>query len=113
VTRVLVTGAAGSIGTDLRPRLARPGRVLRLMDLVPVPDPGPGEEVVTGSVTDRDAVAAAVVDVDAVVARWRLDRAALRDRRAAESRAGAAARTDRPRRPWWRRQAERERRSEG
>jgi uronate dehydrogenase len=67
VTRVLVTGAAGSIGTDLRPRLARPGRVLRLMDLVPVPDPGPGEEVVTGSVTDRDAVAAAVVDVDAVV----------------------------------------------
>lgn len=67
VTRVLVTGAAGSIGTDLRPRLARPGRVLRLMDLVPVPDPGPGEEVVTGSVTDRDAVAAAVADVDAVV----------------------------------------------
>ncbi|WP_240157135.1 NAD-dependent epimerase/dehydratase family protein [Pseudonocardia broussonetiae] len=67
VTRLLVTGAAGSIGTDLRPRLARPGRVLRLMDLVPVPDPGPGEEVVTGSVTDRDAVAAAVAGVDAVV----------------------------------------------
>ena len=48
------------------------------------------------------AVPVAPVDVDAVVARWRLDRAALRDRRAAERRAAdAAARTDRPRRRWW------------
>jgi hypothetical protein len=52
------------------------------------------------------------VDVDAVVARWRTDRAALRDRRAAERQAAdAAARTDRPRRPWWRRQTEQTRRS--
>jgi len=52
------------------------------------------------------------VDVDAVVARWHTDRATLRDHRAAERRAAdAAARTDRPRRPWWRRQTERTRRS--
>ena len=53
------------------------------------------------------AVPVTPVDVDAVVARWRLDRAALRDRRAAERRAAdvadADARTDRPRRRWWRR----------
>jgi nucleoside-diphosphate-sugar epimerase len=29
---VLITGAAGHIGTMLRPRLARPGRALRLLD---------------------------------------------------------------------------------
>jgi hypothetical protein len=58
------------------------------------------------------AVPVGPVDVDAVVARWRTDRAALRDRRAAERQAAdAAARTDRPRRPWWRRQTEQTRRS--
>ena len=52
------------------------------------------------------------VDVDAVVARWRADRAALLDRRAAERRAAdAAVAAARPRRPWWRRRIERKRRS--
>lgn len=64
--RVLVTGAAGIVGTMLRPRLARPGRVLRLLDLVPI-DPGPGEEVVTADLTDEAAVRAAMEDVQAVV----------------------------------------------
>jgi hypothetical protein len=42
------------------------------------------------------------VDADALVARWRVDRAALLDRRAAQRRAvDAAARPDRPRRRWW------------
>jgi uronate dehydrogenase len=36
---ILITGAAGSIGTMLRPRLARPGRVLRLLDIVPLAAP--------------------------------------------------------------------------
>jgi hypothetical protein len=43
------------------------------------------------------------VDVNAVVARWHADRAAVADRRAVERRAAdAAARADRPRRRWWR-----------
>jgi hypothetical protein len=42
------------------------------------------------------------VDADALVARWRVDRAALLDRRAAQRRAvDAAARPGRPRRRWW------------
>jgi hypothetical protein len=59
------------------------------------------------------AVPVAPVDVDAVVARWLLDRAALRDRRAAERRAADADADARPRRPWWRRRTERTRRSLG
>lgn len=67
--RILITGAAGGIGTLMRPRLARRDRVLRLMDIVPVPPAGPGERVepVTGSVTDPDAMRAACADVDAIV----------------------------------------------
>ena len=63
---VLITGAAGRIGGMLRPRLARPGRVLRLFDVVEVPA-GAGEEVRVGSVTDADAVSDACVGVSAVV----------------------------------------------
>ncbi len=33
---ILMTGAAGRIGTMLRPRLARPGRTLRLLDIAPL-----------------------------------------------------------------------------
>ncbi|HWN29460.1 MAG TPA: NAD(P)-dependent oxidoreductase, partial [Actinomycetospora sp.] len=64
--RVLVTGAAGRIGGYLRPRLARDGRTLRLLDVLPV-DAGPDEEGVTASVTDLDAVTAACAGADAVV----------------------------------------------
>lgn len=63
---LLLTGAAGNMGTLLRPRLARPGRLLRLLDTTAL-DAGPGEEAVTGSVTDPAAVAAAVEGADAVV----------------------------------------------
>ena len=66
-TRVLVTGAAGRVGAMLRPRLARPGRILRLLDLAPIESPAPGEEAVAGSITDLDAMRAACRDVDAVV----------------------------------------------
>lgn len=64
--RVLITGAAGGMGTLLRPRLARPDRVLRLLDIAPVP-PGDGAEVITGSVTDPDVIAAACADVDVLI----------------------------------------------
>ena len=72
---VLLTGAAGRIGSMLRPRLARPDRVLRLLDIAPLP-PGPApaclpsagtEEAVTASVTDLAAMTAACAGVDAVI----------------------------------------------
>ncbi|GAA3976231.1 NAD(P)-dependent oxidoreductase [Thermobifida alba] len=64
--RILLTGAGGRIGTLLRPRMTRPGRVLRLHDRRPL-EPGPGVEVVTGDATDLDAVTEAMDGVDAVV----------------------------------------------
>ena len=63
---ILITGAAGRIGTMLRSRLARDGRVLRLLDVVPV-EAGPGEEAVTASVTELAAVTDACQGVDAVI----------------------------------------------
>jgi hypothetical protein len=63
-----MTGAAGRIGTMLRSRLARPGRVLRLLDVAPLAQPpGPGEESVTASVTDLAAMTAACAGADAVI----------------------------------------------
>lgn len=63
---ILITGAAGIIGTMLRPRLARPGRTLRLLDVAPLAA-GPGEEAVRASVTDLDAMTAACQGADALI----------------------------------------------
>ena len=63
---IVITGAGGSIGTMLRPRLAAPGRVLRLVDVVPVAA-GAGEEAVTASVTDMDAMTSACAGAGAVI----------------------------------------------
>ncbi len=67
--RILLTGAAGAIGTFLRPRLAADGRVLRLLDQVePVPAAKDEPvETVVGSVTDLAAMRAACSDVDVVI----------------------------------------------
>jgi uronate dehydrogenase len=64
---VLVTGAAGLIGTAMRTRIARSGRVLRLFDVAPLGDLAPGEESVRASITDAAAVAKACAGVDAIV----------------------------------------------
>ncbi|MEU0569391.1 NAD(P)-dependent oxidoreductase [Nonomuraea sp. NPDC005983] len=67
--RILVTGAAGRVGTALRPLLARPGRTLRLLDIAP-PAPGPPDEpveLVEASFTDQGALDEACQDVDAVI----------------------------------------------
>ncbi|SDG91672.1 NAD-dependent epimerase/dehydratase family protein [Nonomuraea jiangxiensis] len=64
--RILMTGAAGKVGTLLRPRLAREGRTLRLSDIVPV-EPGAGEEWVAGDLADPAAMAAAMKGVDAIL----------------------------------------------
>ena len=63
---VVITGAAGLIGSMLRPRLVRPGRTLRVLDIAPLVA-GPGEEVVQASVTDAAAMTAACGGADAVI----------------------------------------------
>ncbi|MBO0776247.1 MAG: NAD(P)-dependent oxidoreductase, partial [Actinobacteria bacterium] len=63
---ILITGAAGRIGSMLRPRLARPGRTLRLLDVAGL-TAGPGEEAVQASVTDLAAMTAACQGADAVI----------------------------------------------
>jgi nucleoside-diphosphate-sugar epimerase len=79
VSRILVTGAAGGVGTILRTRLAAPGRTLRLLDIVPLselPAAAPraeagrlaeGEEYVQASVTDAAAMEEACEGVDAIL----------------------------------------------
>ncbi|MFB7109466.1 NAD-dependent epimerase/dehydratase family protein [Streptomyces sp. NPDC056291] len=67
--RILVTGAAGRIGRELRPRLARDGRTLRLLDVAKIEPARPGEdvEILRASFTDPDAVDVACRNVDAVL----------------------------------------------
>ena len=64
---VLLTGAAGRIGTLLRGGLPERGWSMRCLDVVPVPDERPGEEQLVADVTDLSAMADAVQGVDAVV----------------------------------------------
>lgn len=66
---ILITGSSGRIGTMLRTRLARPGRTLRLLDVVPPPGgPGvPGEDAIVASVTDMAAMTEACTRADAVI----------------------------------------------
>jgi len=66
VSIILITGAAGLVGSMLRPRLARPDRTLRLLDIAPL-TAGPGEEVIQASATDLDAMTQACRGADAVV----------------------------------------------
>ncbi len=63
---LLITGAAGRMGTLLRPRMAAPGRTLRLLDVAPL-TAGPGEEAVRASITDAGAMTRACTGVDAVI----------------------------------------------
>jgi uronate dehydrogenase len=63
---VMLTGAAGRIGGMLRQRLARPGRLLRLVDVAPL-TAGPGEEAIQASVTDLPALTAACAGASAVI----------------------------------------------
>ena len=63
---VLITGAAGEIGTALRAGLAGRYR-LRLADIRPIADPAPGEEAVQADATDRDALDRLMRGVTALV----------------------------------------------
>jgi uronate dehydrogenase len=65
---ILITGASGQIGSMLRPRLARPGRALRLLDVrAPDAPAGPGEEIIVASTADMAAMTKACAAADAVI----------------------------------------------
>ena len=64
---VLVTGAAGLLGTVLRGGLPERGWALRSLDVVPVGDAGPGEEHLVADVTDLAAMTEASTGAAAVV----------------------------------------------
>jgi uronate dehydrogenase len=64
---VLLTGAAGRIGTWLRGRLPERGWSVRSLDVVPVPDVRPGEEHLVADVTDLAAMTDAAQGASAVV----------------------------------------------
>ncbi len=64
--KILITGAAGRVGTAVRPYL-RERFALRNFDVLPVPDLAPGEEMVVGDLNDARDVRAAVAGVDAVL----------------------------------------------
>lgn len=61
-----MTGAAGRVGTGLRPHLLK-SYDLRLFDKLPAPDPQPGESVVVGDLADYGSVHSVVQGVDAVL----------------------------------------------
>ncbi|MBE2318198.1 NAD(P)-dependent oxidoreductase [Solirubrobacter sp. CPCC 204708] len=65
--RVLITGAAGAIGTVLRPALREGLRELRLTDVVEIDDLAGNETFVRADLTDFEAVQRAVEGVTAVV----------------------------------------------
>lgn len=65
--RILFTGAAGNLGRRLRAHLHAFADVVRLSDVADIGPAGPGEEVVTCDLGDRDAVLRLCEGVDAVV----------------------------------------------
>lgn len=65
--RVLVTGAAGSVGGAVRAGLAGRYAELRLLDREPLLPTSPGETVVRCDISDRDAVRDAARGVDCIV----------------------------------------------
>jgi uronate dehydrogenase len=64
---VLLTGAAGGLGTHMRELLPSYGYRLRLFDVLPVEGVRDTEEVVTADLADRAALREAVRGVDAVI----------------------------------------------
>lgn len=65
--RLLLTGAAGGLGRELRGRLKRYCDTLRLSDIGPLGEAAPGEELMQANLGDRAAVQALLKDVDAVI----------------------------------------------
>ena len=64
---VLITGAAGAIGTALRDGMRTRYKHLRLTDIKPVANPAANEEVIVSDISDRAALEKMMVGVKAVV----------------------------------------------
>lgn len=67
IRRLLITGAAGGLGRELRRRLTGSFPALRLSDVAEMDPAGAGEEVVRCDLAETDAVEALCRDVDAIV----------------------------------------------
>jgi uronate dehydrogenase len=67
IDRLLITGAAGKLGTALRHHVAGKYPKVRLTDLVPISAAGPGEEVALCDLADAPAVDRLFEGVDACV----------------------------------------------
>lgn len=65
--RILLTGAAGRLGTELRRGLAPLASTIRLADVKPVGDIAANEEEAIFDLADMDAAIAATRDCDAIV----------------------------------------------
>ena len=65
--RILITGAAGRLGTQLRKGLAPLATSLRISDNVEMEDVQPNEEAVVCELGDYDAIIKLTKDVDAIV----------------------------------------------
>ena len=66
-SRLLLTGAAGGLGRELRPRLKRYCDTLRLSDIAPLGPAAAGEELVPCALEDADAVLQLAAGVQAIV----------------------------------------------
>jgi uronate dehydrogenase len=65
--RLLLTGAAGNLGRQLRGALAAWADLVRVSDIVPLGDTAQHEEAMIVDLADRDAVHALLEGVDAVI----------------------------------------------
>lgn len=65
--RLLLTGAAGGLGRELRSRLKAHCDVLRLSDIAELGAAAAGEELMPAALEDAEAMLALLADVDAVV----------------------------------------------
>ncbi|TCU11780.1 NAD-dependent epimerase/dehydratase family protein [Rhizobium sullae] len=67
MNRILITGAAGKIGSTLREGMRGRYAVLRLSDIAPLDPARAGEEIMRADLTDLAEVEGAMRDVDCVV----------------------------------------------
>jgi uronate dehydrogenase len=65
--RLLLTGAAGGLGRELRPRLKAHCHVLRVSDIADLGSAAADEELMPAALEQADAVLALLQDVDAVI----------------------------------------------
>ena len=67
MNRLLITGAAGGLGAEMRTRLAPLAKTLRLSDIADLGEAAPHEEIVPCDLGDRAAVADLVKGCDGIV----------------------------------------------